>query len=107
MDEIRAKEKAEYTEAKAEMDQGIAGIKLALKVLREYYAQGDASASSDAGAGIISMLEVAESDFTKNLQQIVSEEETAAAEYDKETKDNEMEKATKSQDVKYKTKEAK
>merc|ERR1719487_1442972 len=107
MTEIRTKEKADFAKNKAEMDQGIAGIQLALKVLRDYCAQGDASASSDAGGGIISMLEVAESNFTKNLQEMTAEEETAAAEYDKETKDNEMEKTTKSQDVKYKMKEAK
>merc|ERR1711907_95701 len=61
MDSIRAKEKADYTASKAELEQGIAGLQLALKVLRDYYAKGDASASSSAGSGIISMLEVAES----------------------------------------------
>merc|ERR1719453_425487 len=53
------------------------------------------------------MLEVAESDFTKGLQDMIADEETAADAYDKETKENEMTKTTKSQDVKYKTKEAK
>jgi chromosome segregation ATPase len=59
MDEIRMKEKTDYGASKAELEQGIAGLQLALKVLREYYAKGDASASGDAGSGIISMLEVA------------------------------------------------
>merc|ERR1719172_265359 len=107
MDGIRAKEKAEYTEAKAELEQGIAGLQLALKVLRDYYAKGDASASSDAGSGIISMLEVAESDCTKDLQEVESAESTAAEAYEKETKENAITKTTKSQDVKYKTKESK
>jgi predicted nucleic acid-binding Zn-ribbon protein len=61
MDDVRQKEKAEFDTASAELDQGIAGIKLALKTLRDYYAKG--VGSGDAGAGIISMLEVAESDF--------------------------------------------
>merc|ERR1719352_1465218 len=44
------------------------------------------------------MLEVIESDFSKGLAELIATEETAAAEYDKLTKE---------QDVKYKTKEAK
>merc|ERR1719428_1944231 len=40
MDKIRAEEKADYDKNKAEMEQGIEGVKLALKVLREYYASG-------------------------------------------------------------------
>jgi len=107
MDEIRMKEKTDYGASKAELEQGIAGLQLALKVLRDYYAKGDASASSSAGSGIISMLEVAESDCTKNLQEVESDESTAAAAYDKLTKENDIAKTTKSQDVKYKTKEAK
>merc|ERR1719174_2726613 len=38
MNEIRAEEKATFTTNKAEMEEGIAGIKTALKVLRDYYA---------------------------------------------------------------------
>merc|ERR1719408_283153 len=52
------------------------------------------------------MLEVIESDFTKGLTEMVAAEQTAAATYEKETKENEIEKTTKTQDVKYKTKEA-
>eukprot|EP00747_Dinoflagellata_sp_TGD_P154482 gnl/TRDRNA2_/TRDRNA2_177502_c7_seq4.p1 gnl/TRDRNA2_/TRDRNA2_177502_c7~~gnl/TRDRNA2_/TRDRNA2_177502_c7_seq4.p1 ORF type:complete len:612 (+),score=248.13 gnl/TRDRNA2_/TRDRNA2_177502_c7_seq4:83-1837(+) len=107
MDDVRHKEKAEFDTAKAELDQGIAGIKLALKTLRDYYAKGDATSGGDAGAGIISMLEVAESDCTKNLQDITSAEEMSASEYEESTKENALEKTTKTQDAKYKTKEAK
>merc|ERR1719453_238931 len=107
MDDVRGKEKAQFDTAKAELDQGIAGIKLALKTLRDYYAKGDSTSSGDAGGGIISMLEVAESDCTKNLQDITSAEEQAASTYEEETKENDLEKTTKTQDAKYKTKEAK
>ena len=48
-----------------------------------------------------------ESDFTKGLAEMTATEQTAASEYDRETKENEITKATKDQDVKYKTKEAK
>merc|ERR1719321_874132 len=91
------------------MEQGIEGVKLALKVLREYYAQegGGHEKASGAGGSIISMLEVIEADFEKGLAEIVATEEAAIAEYEKITKENEISKVTKEQDVKYKGKEAK
>jgi len=109
MDKVRGEEKTAYGENKAEMEQGLEGVKLALKILREYYAKEDkAHTSADgAGAGIIGMLEVIESDFSKGLAEMIAEEETAVAEYEKITKENEIAKVTKEQDVKYKTKEAK
>jgi hypothetical protein len=107
MDKIRAEEHTQFESNKADMEQGVAGVKLALKVLRDYYA-GDKShaAAEGAGAGIIGLLEVCESDFSKNLSEIISTEETAQADYDRETKENQVEKATKEQDVKYKTQES-
>merc|ERR1719297_656787 len=108
MDKIRLEDKDEYTKAKAEMEAGIKGVQLALKVLRDYYAKTDKTHASDegGGAGIIGLLEVVESDFSKGLIEMTSTEEAAAAAYDKETKENEIEKVTKEQDVKYKTEEA-
>jgi len=108
MNSIRAEEKGAYTANSAEMEQGIDGIKMALKVLNEYYAKDKAHASADgAGSGIIGLLEVVESDFTKGLSEMNANEGSAANEYDKLTKANAIEKATKDQSVKYKTKEAK
>jgi len=108
MDKIRLEEKEEYTKAKAEMEAGIKGVQLALKVLRDYYAKADKAHASDegGGAGIIGLLEVVESDFSKGLIEMTSTEEAAQAAYDQETKDNEIEKTTKEQDIKYKTEEA-
>merc|ERR1719235_1502747 len=109
MDQVRKEENEEFVANKAEMEQGLEGIRLALKVLREYYAKADKGhdAAEGSASGIIGLLEVAESDFSKGLSDMISEEETAAAEYDKTTKENELLKTTKEQDVKYKTKEAK
>jgi len=109
MDKIRAEEKAIYDKNSAEMEKGIKGVQLALKVLNDYYAKSDKSHSSadGAGSGIIGLLEVCESDFTKGLAEMTATEQTAASEYDRETKENEITKATKTQDVKYKTKESK
>merc|ERR1711957_850398 len=103
----RAEEKAAFEESSAELEKGLSGIKAALKVLNEYYAKEDKShdAADGAGTGIISLLEVCEADFSKNLAQVTADEEMAVAEYEKKTKENEIEKTTKSQDVKYKAKE--
>merc|ERR1712039_117080 len=102
----RVEEKETYASNKADMEQGLKGVKLALQVLREYYAKEDKShaAAEGAGGGIIGLLEVVESDFTKGLAEMTATEESAQAAYEKETKENE--KATKEQDVKYKTKES-
>merc|ERR1719296_474276 len=108
MDKLRSEENADYTRNRADIEQGLAGVKLALKVLREYYTSGDQSqgAAKGAGEGIIGLLEVIESDFTKTLAEIIATEESAAAAYDKQTKENQIDKTAKDQDVKYKTKEA-
>merc|ERR1719324_1100256 len=108
-DKIRAEEKAAFDTNSAEMEKGIEGVKLALKVLNEYYSkEGKAHGSADgAGSGILGLLEVCEADFTKGLSEMVATERTAVSEYNQLSKANEIEKATKSQDEKYKTKNAK
>jgi len=105
---IRSDEKATFTTAKKEMEDGITGVKTALKVLRDYYAQDAAHESADgAGSGIVGMLEVVESDFTKGLAEMTVTEQTSQADYERETRENKISKATKDQSVKYKTKEFK
>merc|ERR1719213_1016092 len=105
MDKMRQEERAAFVAAEAETSKGLEGIKLALKTLKDYYAKADSSSEGAAG-GIVSLLEVCESDFSKTLSELKATEESAASEYDKETKENEIAKATKEQDVKYKTKES-
>merc|ERR1712178_171685 len=70
-------------------EKGLNGVKLALKVLNEYYAKADKAHSSSDGAssGIIGLLEVCESDFSKNLAEMNAAEESAQAAYDEETKE--------------------
>merc|ERR1711957_444733 len=108
MDKIRAEEKSQWETNSAEMEKGLNGVKLALKVLNEYYAKADKAHSSGDGAstGIIGLLEVCEADFEKALTEMNTAEQTAQATYEQESKENEIEKATKEQDVKYKTKES-
>ena len=107
MDKLRAEEAEAYKKNRAELEQGLEGVKLALKVLSDYY-DSDAShnAAEGAGSSIIGLLEVAESDLEKELAEVIATEEMAAATYEKETKENTIDKAAKGQDVKYKTKEA-
>merc|ERR1719293_77636 len=108
MDKLRQKEHADFEVNKAEMEKGLEGVKLALKVLTEYYAKEDKShlAAEGAGGGIIGLLEVIESDFTKGLAEMTATEESAQSTYESQTKENEIEKTTKEQDVAYKSKEA-
>merc|ERR1719161_1056372 len=89
MDKLRSEEKAAFDENSAEMEKGIKGVKLALKVLNEYYAkEGKAHGAADgAGGGIIGLLEVVESDFTKGLAEMVATEQSAASEYDRLSKE--------------------
>jgi hypothetical protein len=108
MTKMRQEEKAAFTKNKAELEQGIAGVKLALKVLREYYGKENKAHEAAAGAGtsIIGLLEVCESDFSKGLNEAVVTEEEAARIYEQEEKENDIEKVTKEKDLEYKGKEA-
>jgi len=98
---------ATFTSNKADMEAGIEGVKIALKILREYYAKADKShvAAEGAGAGIIGLIEVAESDFTKSLAEFEANMANQKAAYEATTKENEITTTAKNQDVKYKTQE--
>jgi chromosome segregation ATPase len=108
MNKLRQEEHSDFVSNKNDMQQGLEGIKLALKILREYYASdGKAHASAEgAGAGIVGLLEVCESDFSKDLAEIVSNEDAAQSAYDRATKENEIATAQKTQASKYKSAEA-
>jgi chromosome segregation ATPase len=79
MDKIRAEEKAAFDVNSAEMEKGLNGVKMALKVLNDYYAKADKAHDSADGAstGIIGLLEVCESDFSKGLAEMKAAEESA------------------------------
>merc|ERR1719422_2018115 len=108
MDKLRKEEKEAYTADRAEQAKGLEGVKLALKMLREYYAS-DAShdAASGAAAGIIGLLETIESDITKTIASLEFEEESAVHEYETMSRNNEIERTAKMQSVKYKMRESK
>jgi len=117
MDQMRSEQKEEYGVAKKDYEDGIEGLTMALQTLRDYYAAGESfiqltqpevgthSKASGAATGIIGLLEVAQSDFSKLLADATVEEESASKEYEKISQENRVSTAMKDADVKYKTKE--
>merc|ERR1719237_49494 len=127
---MRSETRADYTQAKADLELGLAGVRKALGVLRDYYASNTAAAAmvqdsshfedfmhqpalpekhekaQGAGWSIIETLEVVESDFAKNLATEELDEADAQAEYEKMTQENAVTKTLKDQDVKYKSQAA-
>merc|ERR1719353_146191 len=113
-DAIRTEEKAAWEAAKADYESGIEGVGMALKVLRDYYAEKEEALiqeahdkATGAATGIIGMLEVVESDFTKSLAEGTAKESMAQEEYEKLTQDNKIATTEKETAVKYKTKDKK
>merc|ERR1719201_2178917 len=117
MDEMRGEQKATYAVAKKDYEDGIEGLTMALQILRDYYAKSESLIQADQPAtsvhskatgeatGIIGMLEVAQSDFSKMLADATVEEEAAIKEYEKISQENLVSKAIKEADIKYKTSE--
>ena len=127
--EMRESEKAAWEAAKADFESGLEGVQMALQVLRDYYAEKDDSSeallqsdqlasemslaqsstqkSTGAASGIIGMLEVAESDFSKMLAEGSATEDQAVKEYETMTEDNKVTTAAKETEVKYKQKDSK
>ena len=107
MNNLRAEEKSVFTVNKAETERGLEGVKLALKVLREYYSKSDKghSAADGTSSGVIGLLEVVESDFSKGLAEMIAVEDASVAAHYQQSMKNGVTKKMKEQDVKYKTKE--
>jgi len=99
MDAMRGEEKAAYDKSKPEMEAGIEGVQKAIALIKDFY-------GGNGGGSIISLLEVAESDFSKLLTELNGGEDGAIREYETETQSNKIQKTLKGQDLKYKTKEA-
>merc|ERR1719261_1675521 len=110
---MRQEEAEAWALAKKDFENGVEGLGMALKVLRDYYAEKEAlvqtthDKATGAASGIIGMLEVVESDFTKMLADGTAKEEMAIAAYEKLTQDNKIATTEKSTAVKYATKDQK
>merc|ERR1719390_500391 len=117
---IRTEESTKNKAAIADFSQSADAVVKAMGVLKSFY-EGAAliqtssksgrpsfgGAKSDTGSSIISVLEVAESDFTSLLAETETAEDAAAEAYEKSTKENEVSKATKLTDAKAKESEIK
>jgi hypothetical protein len=108
MDALRKSENEFFLTSKKELTEGISGVQMAVKTLREYYSgeAKDHEAASGAGTSIIGLLEVCLSDFTKSLAEITATEDSAASDYEATTMENKIAKTAKDADVKYQVKEA-
>lgn len=130
MDVIRQESHNDYVTAKTDLQLGLEGVRKALSVLREYYGgaasmlQGNGNGefaammqqpampeqhtkAAGAGSSIVSILEVVESDFAKDLATEETAEADAEAEYQTTSQTNKVTRTVKEQDVKYKTQEFK
>jgi len=130
MDQARVETHTAYVAAKADLEQGLNGVRKAIEVLGNFYGAGAGEEaallqddskfsafmqqpkapqqfekSGGAGGGIIGILQVVESDFATNLAEEETEEADAQASYEKMTQENKITGAEKEQDVKYKTQE--
>lgn len=127
--EMRQAEHQEHTKAYQDLELGLGGVQTAIKALRDYYSQDrpvqlDMAASmalaadgraprvdmgdevSTAGAGVISLLEVVESDFARNMADLQSQDRNAQDNFEQLMQESKVVKAQKEADVKHKTTEA-
>merc|ERR1719482_146330 len=118
---IRTKEKTDNLAAIKDFRDSAEAIVAAMGVLKSFYEGGAliqtkaqkstrpefGGAKTDTGSSIISVLEVAESDFTTLLAETETEEDAAADAYAKQTEENKISRATKETDAKAKESEIK
>jgi len=102
LDTLRAKDEQEFTVNKAAMEQGLEGVRTALKVLGDYYG----SVTGGAAASVLGLLEVVEADLSKVLAELIAAEESSKATYKVDITNNLIQKASNEADVKFKSKEA-
>ena len=118
---IRTEEHNDYLKASSDFSDSAKAVAAATQVLKSYY-EGSfiqlsakttlkskqpafGGASSDVGGTIISVLEVAESDFTKLLAEAEAAEESAAAAFTKLSDESKVTKASKEAEIKGKQSE--
>jgi len=101
-DEMRRVALKTFTKLESDLARGVAGLREALKVLRQQYGSSPAGAMS----GILSMLELVEEDTSKSLASAKAEEHASASEYKKLSEDNKYSKFTKETAQGHKEKES-
>jgi len=120
---VRQEEHAEYLKSSKDFKDSATAVAKASEVLNEYYNSASflqvsstvrrskqpefGGAKSDVGSTIISILEMAESDFTQMLAEAEASEDESQSAYDKLVQENAVSKATKEADAKGKQSEVK
>jgi len=104
--QIRSETKAKNTETVADAKEALEAVAQAMKVLKDFYAKaGDSSAvNSEGSTGVIGMLEVIQSDFSRLEAETSAAEEEAQKEYDNFMADAETDKTQKTRDIESNTK---
>jgi DNA repair exonuclease SbcCD ATPase subunit len=107
---LRNKGAEEWAEESAEYKAGQEACAAAIKVLNNYYGSKKESLLQTreqlkGPAGIVGLLEVAESDFSKSLAEGQAAEDALIAEYEKYLEDSKVSRATMEQDQKNKNAE--
>merc|ERR1719387_851074 len=107
---LRNKEHEEYLKSSKDFKDSAEAVAGAIAVLQEYYSSGSfvqakqapelGGAKTDIADTIMSMLEVAESDFTSLLAEAEASEKAAQSSYDKLTEQNTVTKTANTQEVK-------
>jgi len=107
---LRNKEHEEYLKASQEYKDSAEAVANAIAVLQDYYSSGSfvqskeapelGGAKTDIASTIMSMLEVAESDFTTLLAESEAGEKESQASYDKLTEQNTITKTANTEEVK-------
>lgn len=103
MTEMRSQEHAAFLQQEKDYSDGVDGIQMALKVIRDYYATSENN--KGAGGSVLSVLEVAESDFSRLLTEARETEQESQEKYDQLMEENTLATTTKKGGVKYKTQE--
>merc|ERR1719262_1933457 len=132
-EELRAEEKAENEKTLADAEEGLKNIKMAIKVLKEFYEgfiqftpagagrvgktvgdlapdagfDGEYGGNQGAAKGIFGFLEVIQSDFERSIKETEEAEEKAQSEHDeyKEETETDIEEKSKTKKDKEKEKE--
>jgi chromosome segregation ATPase len=114
---LRMSQKEEFDASSAEYRQSADAVANAVQVLQTYYSQGSfaqtqqapelGGAKSDIGSTIISMLEVAESEFTQLLSEATAAENASADAFKKLSEKNTLSRVAKMDEVKGKGAELK
>merc|ERR1719163_2072290 len=117
--DLRTKQKTEFDASSAEYKQSADAVANAIQVLQSYYSQGSfvqarageepelGGAKSDIGSTIISMLEMAESEFTELLAESTAAENAAVEAYEKLASKSKLSRTAKVEEVKGKESETK